>query len=144
MLVFWTGLIKPSLTNFQFCLFGRSLRSLFFSISSTVKICNSCDPSKAMKQHYYMKMQIPITLFPIFIHTTASGMCCVAAPYFTSVLFCWFFEFSTFKCLVLSTAQAGARGVRDVAFFHYSSCTYSIKPSLQLLCNFAVFNASKG
>jgi hypothetical protein len=31
----------------------------------------------------------------------------------------------------LSTAQAGARGVRDVALIHFPSCTDSIKPSLQ-------------
>jgi hypothetical protein len=38
----------------------------------------------------------------------------------------------------LSTAQAGAGGVRDVAFNHYLSCTDAIKPSLQFLCNFVV------
>jgi hypothetical protein len=44
----------------------------------------------------------------------------------------------------LSTAQAGAGGVRDVARIHYSSCTDSIKPSLQLSCYFVVINASEG
>jgi hypothetical protein len=34
--------------------------------------------------------------------------------------------------------------VRDVAFFHYPSCTDSIKPSLQFSCNFGVFNATRG
>jgi hypothetical protein len=33
-------------------------------------------------------------------------------------------------------------GVRDVALIHYSSCTDSIKPSLQFLRNFVVINAS--
>jgi hypothetical protein len=32
--------------------------------------------------------------------------------------------------------------VRDVALIHYSSCTDSIKPSLQFLCYFVVINAS--
>jgi hypothetical protein len=44
----------------------------------------------------------------------------------------------------LSTAQTDARGVRDVALIHYPSCTDSIKPSLQFLCNFVVINASEG
>jgi hypothetical protein len=44
----------------------------------------------------------------------------------------------------LSTAQAGARGVRDVALIHYPSCIDSIKQSLQFLCNFVVINASEG
>jgi hypothetical protein len=35
-------------------------------------------------------------------------------------------------------------GVRDVALIHYLSCTDSIKPSLQFLCNFVVINASEG
>jgi hypothetical protein len=33
-------------------------------------------------------------------------------------------------------------GVRDVALIHYPSCSNSIKPSLQFLCNFVVINAS--
>jgi hypothetical protein len=33
--------------------------------------------------------------------------------------------------------------LRDVALFHYPTCTDSIKPSLQFSCNFAVFNASE-
>jgi hypothetical protein len=40
--------------------------------------------------------------------------------------------------------KAGARGVRDVALIHSSSCTDSIKPSLQFSCNFVVINASEG
>jgi hypothetical protein len=32
--------------------------------------------------------------------------------------------------------------LHDVARFHYPSCTDSIKPSLQLLCNLAVSNAT--
>jgi hypothetical protein len=35
-------------------------------------------------------------------------------------------------------------GMRDVARFHYPSCTDFIKPCLQLSCNFPVINASKG
>jgi hypothetical protein len=35
-------------------------------------------------------------------------------------------------------------GVRDVALIHYPSCTDSINPSLQFLCNFVVINASEG
>jgi hypothetical protein len=35
-------------------------------------------------------------------------------------------------------------GVRDVALIHNPSCTDSIKPSLQFLCNFVVINASEG
>jgi hypothetical protein len=35
-------------------------------------------------------------------------------------------------------------GVRDVARFHYPSCTDSIKPSLQFSCNFVVINSSDG
>jgi hypothetical protein len=34
--------------------------------------------------------------------------------------------------------------VRDVALIHCSSCTDSIKPSLQFLCYFVVINASEG
>jgi hypothetical protein len=34
--------------------------------------------------------------------------------------------------------------VRDVASIHYPSCTDSIKPSLQFLCNFVVINATEG
>jgi hypothetical protein len=34
--------------------------------------------------------------------------------------------------------------VRDVAHIHYPSCTDSIKPGLQLSCNFVVINASEG
>jgi hypothetical protein len=41
----------------------------------------------------------------------------------------------------LSTAQASARGVRDIALF--PSCTESIKPSLQFLRNFVVINTSE-
>jgi hypothetical protein len=44
----------------------------------------------------------------------------------------------------LSTAQAGARGVRDIALIHYPLCTDSIKPSSQFSCYFVVINASKG
>jgi hypothetical protein len=33
--------------------------------------------------------------------------------------------------------------VRDVALFNYPSCTDSIKPSLQCLCNFIVIKASE-
>jgi hypothetical protein len=35
------------------------------------------------------------------------------------------------------------RGMRDVALIHYPSCRDSIKPSLQLLCNCVVINASE-
>jgi hypothetical protein len=35
-------------------------------------------------------------------------------------------------------------GVRDVALNKYPSCTDSIKPSQQFLCNFVVINASEG
>jgi hypothetical protein len=52
-------------------------------------------------------------------------------------------ESSTFKCCELSTAQTGARGLRDVALFPYRPCTDSIKSSLQFSCNKSVFNASE-
>jgi hypothetical protein len=42
----------------------------------------------------------------------------------------------------LSTAQAGARGVRDVALFYYPAYTGSIKASLQFSCNLVVIEAS--
>jgi hypothetical protein len=45
---------------------------------------------------------------------------------------------SPIECWELSTAQAGASDVRDVAFIHYPSCTDSIKPSLQFSRNFVV------
>jgi hypothetical protein len=51
---------------------------------------------------------------------------------------------STIKCCESSTAQAGARGVRDVARIHYPSCTDLIKTSLQFSCNFVLINASEG
>jgi hypothetical protein len=51
---------------------------------------------------------------------------------------------STIKYWELSTAQAGARGVRYVALIHYPSCTDSIKPSLKFLWNTIVINASEG
>jgi hypothetical protein len=50
----------------------------------------------------------------------------------------------TFKCWKLNTAQTGAGGGVKLNFFHYPSCTESIKPSLQFLCNFDVYNASEG
>jgi hypothetical protein len=49
----------------------------------------------------------------------------------TSLQCCYIFvsfdiiDDSSFKCWEFSTAQAGARGVRDVALFHYPSCTDS-------------------
>jgi hypothetical protein len=42
----------------------------------------------------------------------------------------------------LRTAQAGARGGRDVALFH-TSCTDKIKSSLQFSCNFYVINTPR-
>jgi hypothetical protein len=62
---------------------------------------------------------------PIYF-TTADVKCCVAVVKccpvlnFSVVIFFWSFgiiDVSTIKCCDLSTAQAGARGVRDVAVF---------------------------
>jgi hypothetical protein len=68
----------------------------------------------------------------------------------TSLQCCYIFwsfgiiDASTIKCWELSTAQIGARGVRDVALIYYPSCSDSIKPSLQFICNFVVINTSEG
>jgi hypothetical protein len=56
------------------------------------------------------------------------------------ILFCSYFgiiDCDTCKCCKLGTAQADARGIRDVALL-IISCTDSIKPSLQCSCNFIV------
>jgi hypothetical protein len=89
-----------------------------------------------------------------FLYFTTAGVKCHLAavkgcpvPHFSIVIFFWSFgiiDASTIKCWELSTAQAGARGVRDVARIHYPSCTDSIKPNLQFCCNFVVINASEG
>jgi hypothetical protein len=85
--------------------------------------------------------------------TTAGVKCCVAAVksclvlHFSIVIFFWPFgiiDASTIKCWELSTAQVGAKGVRDVARIHYPTFTDTIKPSLQFSCNFVVINASEG
>jgi hypothetical protein len=68
----------------------------------------------------------------------------------TSLQCCYIFwsfgiiDANTIKCWELSTAQASARGVSNVALNHYHSCTDSIKPSLQFLCYFVAINASDG
>jgi hypothetical protein len=91
--------------------------------------------------------------FQILYFTTAGVKCCVTAVkscpvlHFCVVMFFWSFgiiDASPIKCWELSAAQAGARGVRDVARIHYPSCTDSIKPSLQFSCYFVVINASEG
>jgi hypothetical protein len=66
--------------------------------------------------------------------------------YFTVVAFFWYFwiiDISTL-CLKLSMLKPVLEDVRDVALFHYPSCTDSIKPILQVSCNFVVINATKG
>jgi hypothetical protein len=62
---------------------------------------------------------------------------CKSCPvlHFSVVIFFWslgIIDTSTIKCWELSTAQAGTRGVRDVALI------------LQFLCNFVLINASEG
>jgi hypothetical protein len=70
--------------------------------------------------------------------TTAGVKCRVAAVqsipvlHFSVVIFFWSFGIinaSAIECWELGTAQAGARGVWDVALVHYSSCADSIKPN---------------
>jgi hypothetical protein len=71
-----------------------------------------------------------------FVYFTTAGVkCCVAAVkscpvlHFSVVIFFWSFgiiDASTIKCWELSTAYAGARGVRDVARNHYPSFIDSI------------------
>jgi hypothetical protein len=43
---------------------------------------------------------------------------------------------STFKCWEFSTVKPVLEDVRDVALFHYPSCTDSMKPNLQFSCNY--------
>jgi hypothetical protein len=62
----------------------------------------------------------------------------------TSVLLYFFGPSGSLMPSLLSAAQAGAGGVRDVALIHYPSCTNSIKPGLQFLRNIVVINASEG
>jgi hypothetical protein len=85
----------------------------------------------------------------ILYFTTAGVKCGVAAVkcclvlHFNVVIFFWSFgiiDASTIKCPLKPVLG----GVRDVAPIHYPSCTDSIKPSLQFLCNFVVINASEG
>jgi hypothetical protein len=89
----------------------------------------------------------------ILYFTTAGVKCCVAA-----VKCCPVLHFS----VVIFSGPSGSLmpaplsvenwvplkpvlgGVRVVAFIHYLSCTDSIKPSLQFLCNFVGINASEG
>jgi hypothetical protein len=61
------------------------------------------------------------------------------APYFTPVLL---YFFRSIGIILPSTfIKSVLRVVKDVALFHYPSCTDSIKSSLQFSCNFAVFNS---
>jgi hypothetical protein len=86
--------------------------------------------------------------------TKACVKCCVAAvkkvaSYYTSVLLYLSGRSGSMSLALLSSENLGPLkpvlgGVRDVALIHFSSCTDSIKLSLQFLYNFAVFNASEG
>jgi hypothetical protein len=71
------------------------------------------------------------------------------APYFTTVLLYFSGPLGSLMPALLSVENCVPlkpllRGVSDVSHIHYPSCTDSIKPSVQLSCNFVVINASEG
>jgi hypothetical protein len=86
----------------------------------------------------------------IFIlrNSSCQALCVIYKKFPHSLLQCsyifWSFgiiDFSTSKRRKFSSTNAGARVIRDVAPFHYRSCSDPIKPNLQFSCNFIVIIA---
>jgi hypothetical protein len=85
--------------------------------------------------------------------TTAGGKCREAAVnscpvLHFSIVFVCFFGIIDFPALLSVENRVPLKpvlgDVRDIAFFHYTACTDSIKRSLHFSCNFVVINALDG
>jgi hypothetical protein len=93
--------------------------------------------------------------FSRYLYITSTGVKCYVAAvkscpvlHFSVTVVILFWSFGIIESITFSVEywvllNPGLGVVRDDALFHYFLCTDSIKRSLQVSCNFAVFNASE-